>query len=355
MEDRYSRQTSLKEFGPEGQSKLINSKVLVVGLGGLGIPVLQYLNAMGVGMLGLLDQDVVELHNLQRQVLYTEKDLGRLKLEVTHEKLSVQNSQTVFGLHDTFLTKDNALDTIKDYDVVVDATDNFPTRYLINDACVILNKPFVYGALHGFEGHVSVFNHENGPTYRCLYPDMPTPDEVPNCNENGVMGVLPGIIGTLQALETIKLISGVGEVLSGSLLVYDGLSQRTTKMKFKLQLSNTKITELRETYQTDRCEIVAEVSVETFLELRESKTPFTLLDVRTKGEFDCGHLQEAIHLPLDMLQLPKQLSKSHHDIYIVCQSGKRSAIATRQLQMDYPELKFYNILGGMNKLMTLSS
>ncbi|MEM7485078.1 MAG: HesA/MoeB/ThiF family protein [Bacteroidota bacterium] len=355
MDTRYSRQTSLKEFGPEGQSKLLNSKVLVVGLGGLGIPVLQYLNAMGIGFLGLMDQDVVELHNLQRQVLYTEKDVGRLKLEAAHEKLSAQNSKTDFGLHDTFLTKDNALDIIKNYDVVVDATDNFQTRYLINDACIILNKPFVYGALHGFEGHVSVFNHKNGPTYRCLYPNMPSPEEVPNCNENGVLGVLPGIIGTLQALETVKLIAGVGEVLSGSLLVYDGLSQRSTKIKFNAQLPNTEITELKETYQIDNCEIVSTVSAETFLELREAKAALVLLDVRTKEEFDNDHLQEAINTPLDVLQLPGHLSQTHQDIYIICQSGKRSAVATKKLQIDYPRLKFHDVLGGMNKLMTLSS
>ncbi|MEX0362268.1 MAG: ThiF family adenylyltransferase, partial [Allomuricauda sp.] len=233
MDFRYDRQTRLKGFGPNGQHKLAKAKVLVVGLGGLGLPVVQYLNAMGVGTLGLMDQDVVELHNLQRQVLYTEKNLGQSKLEVAHEKLQAQNSQTIFELYDTFLTKENALGIISDYDAVIDATDNFPTRYLINDACVILNKPFVYGALHGFEGHVSVFNHQGGPTYRCLYPNMPTAEEVPDCNDNGVLGVIPGVIGTLQALEAVKLVADIGEVLSGKLLIYDGLSQQMSKFNFK--------------------------------------------------------------------------------------------------------------------------
>ena len=233
MEPRYLRQTSLKDFGEVGQAKLTEGRVLVVGLGGLGLPVLQYLNAMGVGTLGLMDQDVVELHNLQRQVLYTEKDLGKQKLDVAHEKLQEQNSSTILRTHDSFLTKENALTIIKDYDVIVDATDNFPTRYLINDACVILNKPFVYGALHGFEGHVSVFNYNNGPTYRCLYPNMPTSDEIPDCNENGVLGVVPGIIGTLQALEAVKILTGVGEVLSGRLLLFNGLDQHVGKNCFQ--------------------------------------------------------------------------------------------------------------------------
>ena len=184
--DRYTRQTSLPDFGLDGQRKLSNAKVLVVGLGGLGLPALQYLNAMGLGTLGLVDQDIVDFHNLQRQILYTENDVGTPKLNTTLEKLKAQNASTILIAHDTFLTKDNALEIIEQYDVVVDATDNFPTRYLINDACVMLNKPFVYGALHGFEGHVSVFNFQGGPTYRCLYPDMPSAEEIPNCDENGV-------------------------------------------------------------------------------------------------------------------------------------------------------------------------
>ena len=170
---RYLRQTSLPEFGAVGQSKLEAGRVLIVGLGGLGIPVANYLNAMGVGTIGLVEQDIVEMHNLQRQVLYSENELGRPKIEVALEKLKAQNSETSFKIFDTFLTKDNALTIINDFDIVVDATDNFPTRYLINDACVILGKPFVYGALHGFEGHVSVFNHAHGPTFAVCFQHSP--------------------------------------------------------------------------------------------------------------------------------------------------------------------------------------
>lgn len=352
MDFRYDRQTRLKGFGPEGQAKLSKAKVLVVGLGGLGLPVLQYLNAMGVGTLGLIDQDMVELHNLQRQILYTEKDVGRLKLEVVHEQLKEQNSNTDFSLYDTFLTRENALEIIKDYDVVVDATDNFPTRYLVNDACLILDKPFVYGALHGFEGHLSVFNYQSGPTYRCLYPKIPSAEEVPNCDDNGVLGVIPGIIGTLQALEAIKVLTGIGEVLSGKLLVYDGLSQNAQKINFKPNPVNKKMTTLHESYEPMDCIVVPTVDVDTFQTIRNSKLPITLIDVRTNEEFNGNHLEEAIHIPLDQLDVSElQMEK---EIYVICQSGKRSVLAVEKLQTQYPELTFYSILGGMNKMMALS-
>ena len=352
MEPRYTRQTILRDFGEAGQAKLNKGRVLVVGLGGLGLPVLQYLNAMGVGTLGLMDQDVIELHNLQRQILYSEQDLGKQKLEVVLQKLGEQNSSTNLIPYDSFLTKENALNIIKDYDVIVDATDNFPTRYLINDACVILNKPFVYGALHGFEGHVSVFNHLDGPTYRCLYPNMPSADEVPNCNDNGVLGVVPGIIGTLQALEVIKLLTGIGEVLSGKLLLFNGLDQHVSKIAFKPNPTNKNIKQLQEFYEPLDCEIVRTIDVETFQSIRESNAKIRLIDVRTAEEFEGNHLEEAVNLPLSELDqyIPSNQDK---EVYIICQSGKRSEIAARQLQEAYPKLTFYSILGGMNKMVTV--
>ncbi|PWL38927.1 sulfurtransferase [Flagellimonas aquimarina] len=353
MNSRYIRQTSLRDFGENGQAKLFKAKVLVVGLGGLGLPVLQYLNAMGVGTLGLMDQDVVEMHNLQRQVLYTEKDLGKLKLEVVHNKLTAQNSQTTFKTHDTFLTKENALKVIEKYDLVVDATDNFPTRYLINDACVILNKPFVYGALHGFEGHISVFNYNNGPTYRCLYPEMPNAEEIPNCNENGVLGVIPGIMGTLQALEAVKVLTGVGEVLSGKLMVYNGLNQFVSKISFKTIPENKKITRLQDFYEPVECDVIPSIGVNAFQTLRQSKEKYTLIDVRTTEEFDQSHLNEAINVPLDNLDNFERQISTDKEVYIICQSGKRSELALKHLQTAYPNLTFYHILGGMNKMMTV--
>lgn len=353
MDSRYIRQTQLKDFGPTAQEKLAQSKVLVVGLGGLGLPALQYLNAMGVGTVGLMDQDVVELHNLQRQVLFSEKDLGRLKLEVVHEKLAAQNSQTTFHLHDSFLVKENALDIIKEYDLVLDATDNYPTRYLINDACIILNKPFVYGALHAFEGHISVFNHQDGPTYRCLYPNMPKMGETPNCNENGVLGVIPGVIGTLQALETIKVLTGIGEALSGKLLVFDGLHQQFNTIRFKTRPENKKITKLQEFYEDVDCAIVPSISAEEFQSLRESSKKILLIDVRTQDEYAGNHLPEAINVPMDSLKLTADSLKKGTKIYIICQSGIRSKNAVKQLQALHPTVSFYNILGGMNQMNAL--
>lgn len=353
MEPRYIRQTQLKDFGPEGQQKLADSKVLVVGLGGLGLPALQYLNAMGVGTLGLMDQDTVELHNLQRQTLYTENDLGRSKLEVAHEKLSAQNSGTTFHLHDTFLTKDNGLDILEVYDLILDATDNFPTRYLINDACVILEKPFIYGALHSFEGHVSVFNYNNGPTYRCLYPKMPSPQEVPNCNENGVLGVVPGIIGTLQALEAVKVLTGIGEVLSGKLLLFDGLSQQFTKIGFKAKPENHNIKKLQDQYEPLDCGLVPSISAEEFQILLDSQKSIIVLDVRTPEEFSGQHLNESINIPLGQLESASEHIVRAEEIYVICQSGKRSEQAVQQLETSFPAIKFYNVLGGMNKMKTL--
>ena len=352
MDIRYARQTQLKEFGPAAQKKLGNSRVLVVGLGGLGLPVLQYLNAMGVGTLGLVDQDRVELHNLQRQVLYSENDISKSKLEVAHEKLKLQNSETTFRCYDRFLVKENALNIITDYDVVVDATDNFPTRYLINDACVILGKPFVYGALHGFEGHVSVFNHNQGPTYRCLYPNMPSMEEVPNCDENGVLGVLPGVIGTLQGLETIKVLTDIGEVLSGKLLVFDGLQQRFTKIKFEPVPENKTIDKLQQRYESPNCDMVISITAVEFQNLSNPQK-LQVLDVRTVEEFERDHLPNAQNIPLDKLSfLPKSFN-SNENIYVMCQSGKRSHKAIQKLTQNNPELKLYNIEGGMDKLNAL--
>lgn len=353
MDLRYDRQTRLSQFGLGGQAALAASKVLVVGLGGLGIPVVQYLNAMGVGVLGLVDHDKVELHNLQRQVLYSEKDLGKSKISVAEEKLNQQNSNTQLNLYDTFLTRDNALEIISNYDIVVDATDNFPTRYLINDACVILNKPFVYGALHAFEGHVSLFNYQNGPTYRCLYPTMPNAEEVPDCNENGVLGVVPGIIGTIQALEVVKAMTGIGEPLSGKLLLFDGLSQNSTKIKFKLNPNNLNIKELQGSYESMECLLVPEISAEAYQAKRNSDQAICLIDVRTTKEFANHHLAEARNYPLKDLKTEINLDEHNKVVYVICQSGKRSAKAVAQLQKKYPQISFYSVAGGMNKMTSL--
>ena len=350
--ERYVRQTSLSNFNIDKQSKLIISKVLIVGLGGLGLPTAQYLNAMGVGTLGLMDQDVVELHNLQRQILYSENDIGKSKLKVAGRKLREQNSNTTFKRFNSFLTKDNALDIIKEFDVVVDATDNFSTRYLINDACVILGKPFIYGALHGFEGQVSVFNYKNGPTYRCLFPVMPGIDEIPNCDANGVLGVLPGIIGTLQALETVKVITGVGEVLSGKLLLYDGLTQSIQKMNFVANEANQNIKKLQDDYGFAACEVVPTIKPIEFLALPKVDDVL-LIDVRNPEEFKANHLKGAINIPLSELGKAIDSIDFNKSIYLICQSGKRSKIALHKLKSERSNSTIYHILGGMNEMASL--
>ena len=216
---RYARQIALNEVGESGQQKLLNAKVLVIGAGGLGCPALQYLAAAGVGTIGIVDGDTVDESNLQRQILYTTSDLGSLKVEVAKERLNALNPAVSITIYPENLHAENAMEIIQDYDLVMDGTDNLAARYLVNDACVKLNKPFVYGAIHKFEGQVSVFNFNGGPTYRCLFPENPQQNQIPNCEELGVLGVLPGVIGTLQATEINKLILVVVEPLSGKLKI----------------------------------------------------------------------------------------------------------------------------------------
>jgi len=350
--NRYIRQTSLKEFGHKSQDLLLKSSVLVVGAGGLGIPVLQYLNAMGIGTLGIVEGDKVEITNLQRQVIYDEKDIGKAKLEVVLERLSSQNSGTILIGHDTFLTRDNALAILADYDVVVDATDNFPTRYLINDACVILDKPFVYGALHGFEAQLSVFNYQHGPTYRCLFPNMPSNDEIPDCNINGVLGVIPGIVGSLQALEVIKMITGNDKVLSGQLLIYNGIDQSFLKMKFTPIPENKEIKVL-DNYYFEECEITNSISSREFFDLLESKVAIQLIDVRSVEEYEQNHLVNSINIPFENLEIRIQEIDFTNPIYIICQSGNRSRIAQQMLLKVNGNTVIYNILGGINQYNAL--
>lgn len=349
MENRYQRQTILSGFGEKGQKALGKAKVLVVGAGGLGVPVLSYLNAMGTGTLGIVDGDVVSKSNLHRQVLYTEAMVGRSKVEMAKAQLSAQNSTTTILIYKTYLSPDNAEKIIENYDLVVDATDNFPTRYLINDVCVLQKKPFVYGALHGFEGQVSVFNYENGPTYRCLFPNMPKADEVPNCNEHGVLGILPGIIGNLQALEVVKIVCGLGGVLAGVLLLYDALTQRTQRMKFKRNPENLKINGIQDTYDFD-CEVVLESAEAVGIQNLIKDNKGLLLDVRTEREFQRKHIDGAKNIPLNELEKRAAEVAIEKPVYIICQSGIRSKKAVLLLQELFPNGKYINVTGGMNQL-----
>jgi adenylyltransferase/sulfurtransferase len=347
---KYQRQIKLQSFGLDNQLKLSVSQVLIIGMGGLGIPVAQYLNAMGVGTLGIMDDDRIEAHNLQRQVLYSEQDVGQSKAEIAAVRLQKQNSQTTIKKIQAYLTKENALETIKAYDIVVDATDNFATRYLINDACVLLNKPFVYGALHDFEGQVSVFNYENGPTYRCLFPSQPNTSEIPNCDENGVLGVLPGIIGSLQALEVVKVLTGIGDVLSGRLLIYNGLTQENRLVQFKANPITKKRTQLEESYDIPLCTTELTIEADAFLELKCNKQ---VIDVRSETEFAVHHLDNAKNLPLPDLSRRVHQIDFGLPIYVVCQSGQRSAMATQQLTQKYPTAQVYSVNGGMNQIAAL--
>src|SRR5215468_5701179 len=230
---RYSRHLIMPEVGMEGQLKLKNAKVLLIGAGGLGAPLGLYLAAAGIGRIGLVDFDVVDFTNLQRQVIHGTSDVGRKKLDSAADRMHDINPFVEIDKYEVALTSENALDILKDYDIVIDGTDNFPTRYLVNDACVLLGKPNVYGSIFRFEGQSTVFAYEGGPCYRCLYPEPPPPGLVPSCAEGGVLGILPGTIGLIQATETVKLILGAGEPLVGRLLLYDALAMRFRELKLR--------------------------------------------------------------------------------------------------------------------------
>ncbi len=281
---RYNRQIILPNWGVEAQEKVKVSRVAVIGAGGLGCPVLSYLVAAGVGTIGVMDFDVVEVSNLQRQVIYDMDDIGINKAMAASQKLKAFNPLVNIIALDKGLEKSNALEIIGEYDLVVDATDNFETRYLINDACVLLNKPFVFASIIGFEGQVSVFNYKDGPTYRCLYPEPPAKENAPNCNENGVIGALAGTIGAIQANEVLKIISGVGEPLAGKLLIVNLLNNKFSTLEITAVAENKKIKSLGE------YDIICNNDHITFLPHRDfaekfSQIPHLTIDVSDEYEF----------------------------------------------------------------------
>lgn len=354
--ERYSRHLIIPEFNIEGQRKLKKAKVLIVGTGGLGAPLLQYLAAAGVGTLGLVDFDVVEDSNLQRQVLFTVNDIGRSKTDAAQEKIKALNPHIEVKVHNTRLTSKNALDIIKEYDVVADGTDNFPTRYLVNDACVILRKPNVYASIFRFDGQVSVFNHTDlngntGPNYRDLFPSPPPPGLVPSCAEGGVLGVLPGIMGSLQASEVIKLITGIGTPLSGRLFLFDALSFKTTTLKISKNKNALPITELID-YESfcgiatkEESQSVPEITVEELKTLRDNQEDFQLIDVREAYEYEIANLEGKL-IPLKELEGKISDIRSDKKVVVHCRSGARSAEAVQQLQ-TYGFENVYNLKGGI--------
>ncbi|WP_033370665.1 molybdopterin-synthase adenylyltransferase MoeB [Hymenobacter norwichensis] len=355
--NRYRRHLQLPEIGEAGQLRLKNARVLVVGAGGLGCPVLQYLAAAGVGTLGIVDADKVEISNLQRQILYGPSDLGHFKAEVAGRAVRKINPLVHTEVHTCRATLGNIRELITTYDIVVDGSDNFPTRYLLNDACVSFNKPLISGAIYKFEGQVSVFNYQGGPTYRCLFPQPPSAKEAPNCDATGVLGVLPGLVGTAQAAETLKVVLGIGEVLSGRLWVLDVLSFQTRIMKFARRPEQATINLLSAdpTDYADLCGvgINAISAADLYQQLDSEHAPF-LLDVREPHEFTAGHLPGATLLPLGSLEKGVASIPRHHPVVVYCRSGRRSAQAIERLQTEFGFANLLNLDGGIEAWDMLS-
>ena len=345
--NRYNRHILLPEIGLEGQEKLKGAKVLVVGCGGLGCPVLQYLAAAGIGGLGIIDYDNVEVSNLQRQILFSTEDIGKPKVFVAKDKLEKYNPFiTITAFHER-LDLSNAIDIIGQFEIIVDCSDNFSTRYLVNDACVILGKPLVSGSIYKFEGQVTVFNYLNGPTYRCLYPNPPQQEIVSNCSETGVLGTLTGLTGTLMANEVIKIIIGMGNVLSGELLTFDLLSSKFQTFEYKLEPKNRELTRLSSEYNATCPGVIKEITATELKEKLLHDEPLQIIDVREPYEFLERNIG-GILIPLG--QLEKNLDKINKDIpsVLVCRSGVRSMHAAKILQTHHYN-NLYNLKGGLIK------
>jgi len=334
---RYARHFSLPEVGVEGQRRLKAARVLCIGAGGLGSPVLMYLAAAGIGEIGLIDPDTVDLSNLQRQILHGSDDVGRLKVDSARETLAEINPELRLTTFPERITAANAKALAAPYDVIIDGTDNFATRYLSNDLAVLTGKPNVYGSIYRFEGQVSVFApHLGGPCYRCLFPEPPAPDAVPSCAEGGVLGVLPGIVGCLQANEAIKLILGIGDPLVGRLVHFDALAFRFREIRLRRDPicalcgeapSITELAEIQFVCAMPDSPALAEIDVHELKRLMDSHTPFVLLDVREPGEYEVARLPDSVLIPLG--ELPQRLSEldASAPTIIHCKAGGRSAKA----------------------------
>jgi adenylyltransferase/sulfurtransferase len=361
---RYSRHLILPEVGLEGQKRLKAASVLCIGTGGLGSPLALYLAAAGVGRIGLVDFDVVDYTNLQRQIIHGTKDVGRPKIESAKETLSDINPHVVIETHDTMLSSENALELFRNYDVIIDGTDNFPTRYLVNDACVLLGKPNVYGSIFRFEGQATVFWATEGPCYRCLYPEPPPPGLVPSCAEGGVIGILPGIVGCIQANEAVKLILGIGEPLIGRLLLFDALGMRFKELRLRKDPDcpicgqNPTVTGLIDYEEFcgvgrgNEAPAAAEIGgipEITPLELKakiDRGDEFTLVDVREPYEYEICRLPGAKLIPLGEIEARANELDPDEEIVLQCRSGVRSAKALGTLQAR-GFTKLANLKGGI--------
>ena len=358
---RYSRHLIMPEVGMDGQLKLKAASVLCIGAGGLGSPVAMYLAAAGVGRIGIVDFDVVDHSNLQRQVIHGTPDVGRPKLDSARDRLYAINPEVLVETHDLALSSENALQLLADYDIIVDGTDNFPTRYLVNDACVLLGKPNVYGSIFRFEGQASVFATKGGPCYRCLYPEPPPPGLVPSCAEGGVLGVLPGVVGTIQATEAVKLIIGVGEPLVNRFMIYDALRMRFRELKLRRDPEcpvcgdNPTVTELIDydqfcgiTPATSAAEPTtdSDTTVEELKTLLDQNDGVFILDVREPQEFQICRIPTSTLIPLG--DLPQRLVEleGRDDMVVHCKSGARSAKAVKLLhEAGFSKTK--NLRGGI--------
>lgn len=333
--ERYQRQLVLPDFGTAGQQKLEQASILIVGAGGLGVPVMQYLSGMGVGKMTIMDADTVSLSNLQRQVLYGIDDVGNLKVEVAQSKLQQLNPEISISTIPEMLSKENAREYISDIDLVIDCTDSIEARYLINDACVDAGIPFVYGALYRHEGHVSVFNYSGSCTYRDVYPDDTA--KVENCNEIGVLGVLPGIIGTYQAMEAVKVLTGIGQSLAGKLLVVDAMNNEHHAF------------ELVKQPQAQKAHKKEEEKWLTWKELDEiDKSGFQLLDVRTNSDYEAFHDDRFQNLPMD--RITSFSPEKGRGLILVCNKGITTRQASAIIKSGFPEVEVYQMKGGYSSL-----
>lgn len=349
QEERYIRQLQLPGFGSLAQQKLLRSKILVIGAGGLGVPALQYLAGMGAGTIGIADGDLISLSNLHRQVMYWQSEVGLPKALVAAKKLSEINPSISVKSYNTYINPDNALAIIEKYDLVIDATDNFGSRYLINDACVLLGKPFIYGAIYQFEGHISVFNHKNGPTYRCLYPAAPAAEEIPDCNQAGVLGVVPGIVGMYQALEAVKCLCGIGENLSGSLHIFDFLTGSQYRTAIPSNPENKRIRRLQENYDVPQCGPESTLQVADLYNWYTTGKTFSVVDVREPHEFQHAHLEGARSVPMLQLSSLNGCVTVAAPLILICQTGSRSSRALPLLRQNHPGIELYNLDGGMQQ------
>ena len=359
---RYNRHIILPQFGLEAQKKLKAAKVLVVGSGGLGSPLLLYLAAAGIGTIGIVDFDIVDESNLQRQVLFDTSQIGMPKAEAAGKRVKSLNPFIEVIVHNTKLTSENALQIIEPYDIVADGTDNFPTRYLINDACVLSGKPYVYGAVFQFEGQVSLFNYKNskgvkGPNYRDLYPLPPPPELIPDCALGGVLGVLPGIIGSMQALELIKAITGIGDNLSGKFLVYDALAVSWKSFAIKPDPGNPltgKDPLIHSLIDYDAfCKVpekggIKEVSAEQLRQMLSAKEDIQLIDVRQPGEYDAFNIGAEL-IPLNNITDKTEKISRDKKVIVHCHMGSRSKEAIRILQEKFGFDNLYNLTGGLEE------